>query len=110
MSSSSSTVPNVNKGSGDRGGVPPPPVFPKVVYPVGPGSPVGIQPPVVNIIPQSFNKQRVANGKATVKAGLHADTKQRIIQFLAPPPSHQDPLCVMPVDQLATLSDPDLVH
>ena len=68
MSSSSSTVPNVNKGSGDRGGVPPPPVFPKVVYPVGPGSPVGIQPPVVNTIPQSFNKQRVANGKAAVKA------------------------------------------
>ena len=84
--------------------------FPKVVYSVGPDSPVGIQPLVANTIQQSFNKQRVANSKAAVKAGLHADTKNRIIQFLAPPPSHQDPLCVMPVDQLATLSDPDLVH
>ena len=110
MSSSSSNVPNVNKGRGGRGGVSPPSVFPKVVYPVGPGSPVGIQPPVVNTIPQSFNKQRVANSKAVVKAGLHTDTKNRIIQFLAPPPSHQDPLRVMSVDQLATLSDPDLVH
>ena len=34
----------------------------------------------------------------------------RIIQFLAPPPSHHNPMRVMPVDQLATLSDPDLVH
>ena len=45
-----------------------------------------------------------------MKAGLHVDTKNRIIQFLAPPPSHQDPLRVIPVDRLATLSDPDLVH
>ena len=45
MSSSSSNVPNVKKGRGGRGGVPPPSVFPKVVYPVGPGSPAGIQPP-----------------------------------------------------------------
>jgi hypothetical protein len=37
-------------------------------------------------------------------------SKNRIIQFLAPPPSHQDPLRVMPVDQLATLSDSDFVH
>ena len=48
--------------------------------------------------------------KKLTKAGLHADTKNRIIQFLAPPPSHQDPLRVIPVDRLATLSDPDLVH
>ena len=75
-----------------------------MVYPVGPGS------SVANTIQQSFNKQRVANSKAAVKAALHADTKNRIIQFLAPPPSHQDPLRVMSVDQLATLSDPDLVH
>ena len=73
-------------------------------------SPVGIQPPVTNTILQSFDKQRVAINKAAVKAGLHADTKNRIIQFLAPPPSHQDPLRVMPVDQLAALSDPHLVH
>jgi len=68
MSSSSSNVPNVKKGRGGRGGVPPPSVFPKVVYPVGPGSPAGIQPPVANTIQQSFNKQRVANSKAVVKA------------------------------------------
>ena len=37
-------------------------------------------------------------------------TVNRIIQFLAPPPSHQDPLRVVPVDQFATLCDPDLVH
>jgi hypothetical protein len=36
--------------------------------------------------------------------------KTVIVQFLAPPPSHHDPLRVMPVDQLATLSDPDLAH
>ena len=75
-----------------------------MVYPVVPGSPVGIQPSVANTIQQSFNKQRVTNGKAAVKAGLHADTKNRIIQFLA------RLLRVMPVDQLVTLSDPDLVH
>jgi hypothetical protein len=107
MSSSSSNVPQVKKGRGGRGGVPPPSIFPKVVYPGGPDSPVGIQPPVVNSIPQSFDK---AISKAAVKAGRHADTKNRIIQFLAPPPSHQDPLRVMPADQLAALSDPDLVH
>ncbi len=65
---------------------------------------------MVNTIPQSFGKQRVAISKAAAKAGRHADTKNRIIQFLSHPPSHQDPLRVMPVDQLATLSDPDLVH
>jgi hypothetical protein len=75
MSSSSSNVPNVKKGRGGHGGVPPPSLFPKVVYPVGAGSPVGIQPPVANTIQQSFDKQRVAINKAAVKAGLHVDTK-----------------------------------
>jgi hypothetical protein len=107
MSSSSSNVPNVKKGRGGRGGVPPPSVFPKVIYPVVPGSPVGIQPPVENTIPKSFEKQL---SKAAVKANLHADTKNRLIQFLAPPPSHQDPLRVMSVEQLAALSDSGLVH
>ena len=77
-----------------------------MVYPGGPGSPAGIQPPAANTIPQSFDKQN----KASLKANRHADTKARIIQFLAPPPSHHDPLRVMPVDQLATLTDPELVH
>jgi hypothetical protein len=106
MSSSSSNVsnvPNVQKGRGGCGGVPPPSVFPKVVYPVGPGSPVGIQPLVANTIPQSFDKQA---SKAVVKAGLHADTKNHIIQFLR----LLIKIHVMPVDQLASLSDPALVH
>jgi hypothetical protein len=107
MSSSSSNVPSVKKGRGGRGGVPPPPVFPKVVVPVVPGSPVGIQPPVANTIPKSYE---TAASKAALKAGRHADTKTRIIQFLAPLPSHHDPLRVMPVDQLAALTDPGLVH
>ncbi len=78
MSSSSSNVPK--KGRGGRGGVPPPSIFPKVVYPVGPGSPAGIEPPAANTIPQSFDKQ---NRKASVKADRYADTKARIVQFLA---------------------------
>ena len=104
MSSSSSTVLNVKKGRGGLGGVPPPPVFPKMVDPAVPGSPVGIQPPVVNTIQQSFNKQRVAKNKADVKAELHAGTRNCLIQFLAPPPSHHNPLRTMPVDQLVALS------
>jgi hypothetical protein len=77
-----------------------------VVYPVGPGSPAGIEPPAANTIPQSFDNQI---RKANLKAERHADTKARIIQFLAPPPSHHDPLRVTPVDQLAALPDPELV-
>ena len=94
-------------GRGGRGGVPPPSVFPKVVYPVGPGSPAGIEPPAANTIPQSFDKQ---NSKASLKSDRHADTKARIIQFFSPPPFHHDPLRVTPVDQLATLTDPALVN
>ena len=104
MSSSSSNVPK--KGRGGRGGVPPPPIFQKVVYPVEPGSPAGIEPPSANTIPKLFVKQ---NSKASDKADRHADTKARIVQFLAPPPSHHDPLRVTPVYQLAALSDPELV-
>ena len=112
MSSSSSNVPTKGrggvptKGRGGRGGVLPPSIFPKVVYPVEPGSPAGIEPPAANTIPKSFDKQ---NSKASDKADRHADTKARIVQFLAPPPSHHDPLRVTPVDQLAALSDPELV-
>jgi hypothetical protein len=43
-------------------------------------------------------------------AAQHADTRQRILQYLASPPSHRDPLRSMPVDQLEPLSDPALVH
>ena len=102
MSSSS----NVPKSA--RGTIPSPAIFPNVI--TGPGSPPGNQPPVPQTIVQAFTKQRVASGKAAIKANLHADTKLRIIQFLAPPSSHRDPLRVMPVDQLAALSYPDLVH
>ena len=73
-------------------------------------SPPENQPPVTHTIVKAFTKQRVASGKAAIKAGNHADTKLRIIKFLAPPFSYQDPLRAMFVDQLATLSDPDLVH
>jgi len=92
MSSSSSNV--SKKGRGGRGGVPPP------------NSHAGIEPPAANTIPKSFDKQ---NSKASDKADRHVDTKARIVQFLAPPPSHHDPLRVTPVDQLAALSDPELV-
>ncbi len=56
---------------------------------MGPGNPAGIEPPAANTIPQSFDNQL---SKAAQKAERHADTKARIIQFLAPPPSHHDPL------------------
>ena len=104
MSSSSSNVPT--KGRGGRGGVPPPSIFPKVIYPVAPGSPAGVEPPAANTIPRSFDKQI---SKASAKADRHADTRARIVQFLAPPPSHHDPLRVTPVDQLVALTDPALV-
>jgi len=76
MPSSSSNVPK--KGRGGRGGAPPPVIFPKVVYPVGPGSPAGIEPPAANTIPQSFDNQL---SKAAQKAERHADTKARIVSF-----------------------------
>jgi len=78
-----------------------------VVYPVAPGSPAGVEPPTANTIPRSFDKQI---SKASVKADRHADTRARIVQFLAPPPSHHDPLRVTPVDQLVALTDPELVN
>ena len=68
MSSSS----NNNVPKSVRGTVPSPAIFPNVI--TGPGSPPGNQPPVTQTIVQAFTKQRVASGKAAVKAGLHTDT------------------------------------
>jgi hypothetical protein len=42
--------------------------------------------------------------------GSHDKTRQTILQLLAPPASHQDPLRSMPIEQLLTLSDTDLVY
>ena len=67
-------------------GVAPPPIFPNVI--TSPGSPPGLQPPVPNTIVQAFSKQRLAKDKAEVKAKAHADIRQRIVQFLAAPASH----------------------
>jgi hypothetical protein len=41
---------------------------------------------------------------------LHTDTRKRIVEYLAPPASHHDPLRLMSVYQLNTLTDPGLVH
>jgi len=67
---SSSSSLNVKKV---KGVIPPPPIFPTVVYSTAPDSP----------------------------AGVHADTRQRIEQYLAPPAFHRS----MKVEQLITLSD-----
>ena len=48
--------------------------------------------------------------KALVKAGGHESTRQRLIEWIAPPTSHLDELRVMPAAQLAQLSDKDLVN
>ena len=89
-------------------GVAPPPIFPNVI--TSPGSPPGLQPPVPNTIVQAFSKQRLAKDKAEVKAKAHADIRQRIVQFLAAPASHNDPLRVLSVDQLNELNDEQLMR
>ena len=95
MSSSASSSNNVNGPSASRGsngpsrGVPPLPIFPNVI--TGPGSPPGNQPPVTNTIVQAFSKQRTAKEKKTQKAELLADTRRRIISFLAAPTAFHDP-------------------
>ena len=48
--------------------------------------------------------------KAIITAERHASTRQRLIEWIAPPPSHLDELRTMPATQLALLSDPDLVN
>jgi hypothetical protein len=47
--------------------------------------------------------------KAIITAERHASTRQRLIEWIAPPPSHVDEFRVMPVAQLEQLSDPELV-
>lgn len=84
------------------------------MYPVVSGSPAGINPPVENTIAnayeKAFQKQRNAKEKAAAAAALHHDTRQRIVQYLASPTSHHDPLRLMPVEQLESLSDSELVR
>ena len=107
MSTSSITNNTVNGSSrnapkSSRGMAPPPAIFPNVI--TSPGSPPGNQPPVTNTIVQAFSKQRVAKAKAEVK------TRQRIVQFLAAPASHNDPLRTLSIDQLTALTDAQLMH
>ena len=113
MSSSSVTNTTVNGSSRNapnstRGMAPPPVIFPNVI--TSPGSPPGLQPPVPNTIVQAFSKQRLAKDKAEVKAKAHADIRQRIVQFLAAPASHNDPLRTLSGDQLNALTDEQLMH
>jgi len=112
MSSSSAT--NTVQGSSrttpkpTRGVAPPPAIFPNVI--TSPGSPPGLQPSVPNTIVQAFSKQRLAKDKTEVKATAHADIRQRIVQFLAAPASHNDPLRTLSVDQLNELDDVQLMR
>jgi hypothetical protein len=104
--SSSSTSSNVNERP--RGTASTPAIFPNVV--TGAGSPPGLKPPVPQTIEESFNKARSNKDKALLLKASHDKTRQTILQFLAPPASHQDPLRSMPTEQLLTLSDTALVH
>jgi hypothetical protein len=112
-SSSSSSTNTGNKGSSrgsngpSRGGTPPTPIFPNVI--TAAGSPPGNQPPVVNTIVQAFSKQRVNKDKIAKRDAAHVDTRLHIVQFLAAPTSHNDPLRTLSVDQLSELNDEDLV-
>ena len=112
--SSSSTTANTVQGSSrnaptsSRGVAPPLAIFPNVI--TCPGSPPGHQSPVPHTIVQAFSKQRVAKDKAEVKAKAHADIRQHIVEFLAAPASHSDPLRSLSGDQLNELSDEHLMH
>ena len=113
MSSSSITNNTVNGSSrnapkSSRGVAPPPAIFPNVI--TSPGSPPGHQPSVPHTIVQAFSKQRVAKDMAEVKAKAHANIRQRIVQFLAAPASHCNPLRTLSSDQLNELTDEQLMH
>jgi hypothetical protein len=109
MSSSSSTNVNKNKKS-----MVPTAIFPTVVYPVVSGSPEGnnslVENTIANAYEKAFQKQLTAKEKAVAVAALHHDTRQRIVQYLAPPTSHHNPLHLMPVEQLESQSDSELVR
>ena len=107
MSSSSATN-NIVNGSSRNVPKSTPAIFPNVI--TSPGSPPGHQPPVPHTIVQAFSNQRVAKDKAEVKARAHADIRQRIVQFLAAPASHKDPLRALSGDQLNALTDAQLMH
>ena len=112
--------------------------FPRIITSTAPGSPPGVHPPVVNTIPMMFNVMASSGAgtpgvtnppiltgggppaggsplvltkthKAIITAERHASTRQRLIDWISPPPSHLDELRTMPAAQLAQLSDPDLV-
>ena len=114
MSSSAPSSNIVNGSSTSRGsngpsrGVPPLLIFPNVI--TGPGSPPGNQPPVTNTIVQAFSKQRTAKEKKNQKAELLADTRRRIISFLAAPTAFHDPTRILSVEQLAGLTDEELME
>ncbi len=94
MSSSSSSS-NVNNNKKvlapfgrmlDRGITSSPALFPKVAQSTAPGSPQVIQPPA-------------QKEKAAATAARHENTCQRILQYLASPPSYQDSLRLMSAEQ-----------
>jgi hypothetical protein len=82
-------------------------IFPNVI--TAPGSPPGNQPPSVNTIVQAFSKQRIAKEKKDQKAELLADTRRRVISFLAVPTAFHDPLRTLSVEQLSGLTNTDLI-
>jgi hypothetical protein len=63
---------------------------------------------VPQTIEESFNKARSNKEKALLLKASHDNTRETIVQLLAPPASHQDPLRSMPTEQLSTLSDTDI--
>jgi hypothetical protein len=64
---------------------------------------------VVNTIVQAFSKQRVNKDKIAKRDEAHVDTRKCVVQFLAAPTSHNDPVRTLSVDQLSELTDADLV-
>ena len=102
-------MPSASRGSKKSyRGVAPSVVFPNVI--TGPGSPPGNQPPLTNTIVQAFSKQRTAKEKKSQKAEFLADTRRRIISFLAAPTAFHDPLRTLSVEQLSGLNDTELME
>jgi len=119
MSSSASSSINVGTKAkkSSRGVASSPAIFPNVI--TGPGSPPGNQPPVLNTIEnafenqrieQTFGQQRSSKTKLADKVKNHANTRQRIEEFLAAPTSHHDPTRPLSRVQLALLSEDEFVR